>query len=213
MSYTILYRSMFLRMSNGTYIPMVEMGDNNVYESTGGRRARNWERFPIGDIRKKLSYTKNEILQEIEKMIDKKKKEYVNTPKNLYDNNPNKKYRTFKDIEKEFGYFSGLAVNGHWENTSANKLRNFFKKGFEQAISFETDKIELRLMWYNPEFQELLITSENELTEEYQKLTDKNIYPYVAYTRWCGDILWEKHKITQPKSLANTKQERESTLF
>ena len=29
MSYSILYRSMFVKMSDGRFIPMMEMGDNN----------------------------------------------------------------------------------------------------------------------------------------------------------------------------------------
>ncbi len=42
MSYSIFYRAMFLKMSDGTFIPMIESGDNNVWEVERNRRAREW---------------------------------------------------------------------------------------------------------------------------------------------------------------------------
>lgn len=44
MSHSILYRKLFIKTSQG-FIPMIEAGDNNVYDAIGGRngrRSRDW---------------------------------------------------------------------------------------------------------------------------------------------------------------------------
>ena len=43
MSYSILYEKQFIKVGDNLFIPMVECGDNNVYEASNGRkRARSW---------------------------------------------------------------------------------------------------------------------------------------------------------------------------
>ena len=63
MSYSILYRSMFIKMSDGRFIPMMEMGDNNVWECNYGRgrnrRARSWSNIRLN--KKQKFFTEEEI--------------------------------------------------------------------------------------------------------------------------------------------------------
>lgn len=49
MSYTILYRTMFVKVDNDRFIPLYESGDNNVWECDLSRRARSWGHYyPCG---------------------------------------------------------------------------------------------------------------------------------------------------------------------
>ena len=74
MSYTIMYRSMFVKLSDGRFIPMVEMGDNNVRD-WNGRRSRLWQQWVIGKSFKTFpAYTKDEIMAEVECVINNEKK-------------------------------------------------------------------------------------------------------------------------------------------
>ena len=63
MSYSILYRSMFIKMSDGRFIPMMEMGDNNVWECNYGhgrnRRVRSWSNIRLN--KKQKFFTEEEI--------------------------------------------------------------------------------------------------------------------------------------------------------
>ena len=63
MSYSILYRSMFVKMSDGRFIPMMEMGHNNVWECNYGRgrnrRARSWSNIRLN--KKQKFFTEEEI--------------------------------------------------------------------------------------------------------------------------------------------------------
>ena len=64
MSYSILYRSMFVKMSNGKYIPMMEMGDNNVWDCSYGRgcakRSRSWCNINI--VSGKIFYSHEDLM-------------------------------------------------------------------------------------------------------------------------------------------------------
>lgn len=138
MSYTILYRSMFVKMSDGRYIPLVEIGDNNVYDiSWNGhqRRSRDWQQWVIGKQHDKLAFTKSEIMNEVERVINIEK-ERVGKPYADYEHKDG--VYTEQEIEKHWGYYSGIAIEGqHCNNTSAQQVRNFFLRGFEQAVTFD----------------------------------------------------------------------------
>ena len=107
MSYTILYRSMFVKLRNNKYIPLVEIGSNNCYDSIG-KRTRSWQQWLIEGREKEYSFTREEIMQAIESWIEREKKCHVNKPKH----GNNTEYWTFKDIEKHFGYFGCCALYG-----------------------------------------------------------------------------------------------------
>ena len=67
MSYSILYRSMFVKLSDGRYIPMMEMGDSNVYDASyrgKARRSRSWSNINLN--RGQKFFTKDEIEKSLE---------------------------------------------------------------------------------------------------------------------------------------------------
>ena len=84
MSYTILYRSMFVKLSNGKYIPMMEMGDNNVYEPSYGKgkakRVRDWSNVNL--CKGKKFFDEFELFNSLNiwnKNVEEKRTEYRNS--------------------------------------------------------------------------------------------------------------------------------------
>ena len=45
MSHTILYRTMFVRLADGFFIPIYEAGSNNCYDPWRNRRTRDWQHY------------------------------------------------------------------------------------------------------------------------------------------------------------------------
>lgn len=209
MSYTIMYRSMFVKMSDGKYIPLVEMGDNNVWECGNRRRARGWQQIIIDKQYKKLAFSREEIMQHVENMIDAEKKR-VGKPYEDYEHKEG--VYTEQEIEKCWGYYSAIAIsgNGHCNNTSAQQFRNFILKGFDQAVSFDADcGLVLDLHWCTeyPHWEHRYVKSEQELLATWEKLNGINRSIWVGY-HYCADRLWERHrkraekKLQQPKNTA-----------
>ena len=77
MSYSILYRTMFVKVDEERMIPLYESGDNNVYDCWNNRRAREWGHYLFSNLsgdRKKLPFfTEHELL----KMADSRVKDEV----------------------------------------------------------------------------------------------------------------------------------------
>ncbi len=195
MSYTILYRSMFVKLRNNKYIPLVEIGSNNCYDSIG-KRTRSWQQWLIEGREKEYSFTREEIMQAIESWIEREKKCHVNKPKH----GNNTEYWTFKDIEKHFGYFGCCALYSRsFDNTSAQQVRNFFLKGFEQAVSTEEAGFRLKLWWYLPgkscSTDSCCVTTEEELENQWQELlTSKGIRAWIDYD-YNSELLWNSHSL------------------
>ena len=206
MSYTILYRSMFVKLSNGKYIPLVEIGDNNVYDCSG-RRSRSWQQWIVGGQHKCLAFTRNEIMNEVESVIDEQKARYANKPIPEYEHKEG--IYTEQDIEKRFGYFSGIAISGrHCNDTTAQQFRNFFLKGFDQAVTFAEESLELDLHWCPeyPNYKHRYVKSEQELTEAWEELQSSKCDIWISY-RGSGDYLWEKYR-----KRAKPRQEKDHTV-
>lgn len=206
MSYTILYRSMFVKLSDGRFIPMVEMGDNNVYDVMwNGRqkRSRSWQQWvPGGKFKQYPVYTKEEIMAGVERMIDAEKYR-VGQPYAEYEHKEG--VYTEQEIEKRWGYYSGVAIEGqHCNDTSAQQVRNFFLKGFEQAVNFEEDaelKLELHCTFYNEKprrTERKRVKSEQELKAAWDEM--KELGPDVWFDFWgCSEWLYEQHRKRAPK--------------
>lgn len=196
MSYTILYRSMFVQMSDGRYIPLVEMGDNNVYDiSWNGhqRRSRSWQQWVINQQYDKLAFTRSEIMNEVERVINIEK-EHVGKPYADYEHKEG--VYTEQEIEKNWGYYSGIAIEGkHCNNTSAQQVRNFFLKGFDQAISFDDPDLELDLYWCTeyPHWEHRYAKSEQELLQLWEELKAEKRNIWIGYRR-LSDYLWNKYR-------------------
>lgn len=200
MSYTILYRSMFVKMSDGRFIPMVEMGDNNVWEAGNRRRARGWQQWSIGKGNAFPVYTREEIMADVERMIDHEK-ERVGLPYADYEHK-NGCY-TDQEIEKNFGYYSCIAIEGrHCNNTSAQMVRNFFLKGFEQAVSFDEDKgdLHIELHWCTeyPHWERRCADTEEELLRLWDELKDSGKSLWLDF-RYGADLLYRQHRKRAPK--------------
>lgn len=198
MSYTILYRSMFIKTKDDKYIPMIELGDNNCYENSGrnARRSRSWQQWNlVGD--RKLAHTREKIMQDVEKMIDDKKQRFANKPKqNIFHEDTCKEFWTIEDVERQFGYFSGYAVAGkHCNDTSAQQIRNFFQRGFEQAVSMDTDHVVLDLHWCTkyPEYMHRYISNEEELLSAWDEELANGNNAWLTY-HLCAENLWKQHR-------------------
>ena len=135
MSYNILYRSMFVKLSDGRYIPMMEMGDNNVWECSYGRgkqkRVRSWSNINLYKGQK--FFTKDEVKKCLDNWkgeVDKKIEEYRNRDDEWCRNAAEK---------ANFGFFDAIAVygkGGTW-GTSWNDVKNIIMGGFKNCLSFE----------------------------------------------------------------------------
>lgn len=195
MSYTILYRAMFVKMNDNKYIPLVEAGSNNCYESTWNgrqRRCRDWHQWKWED--DKLAYTREELIEAVEQIIEKYKQRYVGTPRPEYEHNPG--IYTEKEIERRFGYFSGIAINGngHCNNTTAQQFRNFFLKGFEQSVETSHRNFRLDVHCINkwPNYEHRTAKTEEELIEAWNELHQYNNEVWIGYD-YNAESLWEEH--------------------
>ena len=140
MSYTILYRSMFAKVGEDRYIPMIEVGDSNCYEGSGRyeRRCRDWVNWRVLGHEEKLILSQREIMQGVYKLLDDYNTRYVNKPIHGDEKNG---YWTYKSIEQNFGWLSGIAISGkHTTMTTARMVANFFNRGFEQAANMHDVK-------------------------------------------------------------------------
>ena len=135
MSYTIFYRSMFVKLSSGKYIPMMEMGSNNVYEGSYGRgkakRVRNWSNMCLN--REQKFFDETEIrnnLAEWNKGVEKKRENDLLNGDDWQ-----------KDAAKNgtFGYYEGIAVygKGGTSGTTFNDVKNIVMGGVKNSISLE----------------------------------------------------------------------------
>jgi len=182
MSYSIYYKSMFVKLSDGRYIPMMEAGDSNTY--VGQKRCRDWQlRRPImqdGEARyEQYAWTEQEIKNDLEQYIDDVKQRNVNRAKNWGKEND---YWTLKEIEQKFSYFSGMTIYGQGGYTSAQQIRNFFRKGFERAIDMAAGLLEITY-WKDDKYHREAVESEEHLARRYQELRSEGVKQiYFDYT-------------------------------
>ncbi|MBR6128883.1 MAG: hypothetical protein IKQ07_04530 [Bacteroidaceae bacterium] len=189
MSYTIFYRSMFVKTSDNKFIPMIESGDNNVWEAGSQRRAREWHN--CGWLTRE-NYTLNsaELMHGVEQMIDSVKEQYVGKLKDKYNKDCTERW-TEQEVEKQFGYFEGLAIGGKWTGkTSAQMLRNFFRKGMERAVNI--DEVTLNVHWCTefPHYEQRYPRNEAELMEAIKEGQDAGHRVWIDYSNWEAERLW-----------------------
>lgn len=185
MSYTIFYRSLFVKTREGKYIPMVEMGDNNVYECDRKRRAREWSNVRINEENKAI-LTANEIMGGIERWVENKKEQYIGRNIDVFDENS--RPITAEDVERNFGDYDTLSIgSAGWQRTTAQMVRNFFKRGIERAVNF--DDIKLEVYWYIPDpecewkhnYERRYPKTEEELASIFEEAKKENHSPYVTF--------------------------------
>lgn len=170
MSYSIFYKPLSIKFSNGLYMPMAEAGDNNCY-TLDNKRARSWQNLRLN---KKILYSRDEVL---------------GFP--FEENNKLKaRYEDYTD-DKSFGFFAGIAIYpSSTRNTPFSKYKNFFKKIIEISVSFsELEKIGIKLCYayYDKEkdfdCQRFRINSEEEVFEIEKRAMSEPFYPYFYIER------------------------------
>ena len=179
MSYTILYRSMFVKVSNERYIPLYESGDNNVWECGLRRRARSWGHYyPCGlrgDRNKLPFFTEHELLAVMEGDLDE-------------------------------AVYCGLTVSGI-RCTDRKDLMNYWRRGIKRAKTFEefeTANIQLKvtdLNWYNSDkpHYSCYVGSEEELIKAWQECVEKCGNAEVIPVGGVSDYAYRRLYPKQPK--------------
>jgi hypothetical protein len=131
MSYSILYDKQFIKVGDNLFIPMVECGDNNVYEAAGNgrKRARSWcndSWIANGktictreEIESRINQIRDEVIQRSEENV----KEYD---------------ESWSYQDKRFGYHTGIAIYGkHTSNTTFGNFKGFYMSGCDGALTIE----------------------------------------------------------------------------
>lgn len=138
MSYYILYRSLFVLLPDGSYIPFVESGDNNVwstnYRTGREQRSRDFETWCFGE--RKLSYTR----QEIEDWLAKKYVGVVESARLNLQKDPGWCIHDTAEEEatRRFGWYNGCSIYGqNTHGTTWGQFRNFFRKAMENAVPYD----------------------------------------------------------------------------
>lgn len=151
MSYSIIYRSLFIKFPNNTYLPFVEYGDNNVYDvlpsGKCGKRSRDWG--ICGTIfvpTKNMPATEEEMLNN----LDRIHQQQIERAKEYNERNPESKWDYAAD-GKDFGSYMGLKLGSNY--ASLKQFKNFVKNGCKKAVLFENLKsnsisITIQSSWY-----------------------------------------------------------------
>ena len=123
MSYSIIYDKQFIKVSDNQFIPMVLSGCSNLYEFNGTkeRRVRSW--FPI-QLENKIILSREEILNHL----------------SLHRESFVERHADYDD--KNYGWYSGLAINGTTRTTTFGKYKGIFITGMKKALNIETLKEE-----------------------------------------------------------------------
>lgn len=134
MSYSILYRSMFVKLSDGRFIPMMEMGDNNVWDCIYGRgrakRSRSWSKLNL--VSGKNFYSHEDLVKGLNKWNDECEQ------KRARDLDSDDDWRINSAKKGSFGYYEGISVYGKdTTNTTFNHVKNIVLSGENMAVSFE----------------------------------------------------------------------------
>lgn len=215
MSYSIYYKSMFVKLSDGRFIPMMEAGDSNSY--TGNKRSRDWQlRRPIMQVGKEryenYAWTEQDIMNDLEQFIDSEKNCNVNRAKNWGKEN---ECWTYKEIEQKFSYFSGMTIYGNGGYTSAQQIRNFFRKGFERAIDMAEGLLEITYWkggYSKGEYCREVIESEEHLARRWQELRAEGTEIYIDYTIH-GMLLYDQQDRKTKKPTARKEQGMRTTTI
>ena len=195
MSYTIFYRAMFIKLSNGEYIPMIENGDNNVYDADTRRRSRSWNScrwlHETEEQRKRFSLTADEILDAARKEILKTIESYSGQEP-AFGGTP----YTEEQIRADLGFFNCIKITGH-PVTSAKQFLNFMKSGLRNAVTFEEMRSGVRLSWYEKTEGSMwdrrctdYAKDEEELTRKWTEHLEQGRTPWIELSDANADYAW-----------------------
>ena len=218
MSYSILYEKQFIKVGDNLFIPMVECGDNNVYEASNGRkRARSWcnDKWIANG---KTICTREDIenrVNEIRNDAIKRCEDYVKE----YD-------ETWSYEDKRFGYHTGIAIYGkHTSKTTFGNFKGFYLSGCDGALTVEellkySINVCVRLPYYNSVKEEIIKKGLESKETVYPKTTEELINTikewdeyYVNEITYYIDFnyVWGLKNLKREKS--KTKQRKEKQLI
>jgi len=150
MSYSILYKRLFIKLPSGRILPLIQAGDNNVYDvKPNGRevRSRDWEVWAICRENGRPSVTSEEIADWLNKEHERA---MLACQRAIQEG-----YGYGMSAEKNFGYFRSMAIGGRGTaGTTWGMFKNFFVDGVKKAIPLEEFVKacgKLRITWYHKE--------------------------------------------------------------
>ena len=154
MSYSILYRSMFVKLSDGRFIPMMEMGDNNVYDTTysgKARRSRSWSNINLN--RGQKFFTEDEIKNNLKEWNEAFEAQ-ISKDMESSDEWTRKMAQT-----KDFGYYEAIRVYGK-STTMFKDIKNIIMSGVKNCISVEDaiKKCGLKITYWKKEEGDTTLT-------------------------------------------------------
>lgn len=154
---------MHIRLSNNTYVPMCECGDNNCYDGPR-HRARNWATHWTW-WHKKLSYTADEIREIIDGVI---RRDIEGAMK--WETTQG---RTYDELFKDYGSYSCISLSGCGCVCSGTQFLNFWMKGIKNSVDFEflREHYIIVRLWDGEE--PILVYDEQSLIENYNRITEK----------------------------------------
>lgn len=173
MSYSILYRPMFLKVKENMYIPIYEGGDNNVWECDNKRRSRSWSNTRFKGM-ENIYCGESELFDILNNIHEEVIQRYKEREDNYSD--------------KQFGYFDSVSVSGKKPiTTSWNDYLNFFKKGIQNSITFEEAKelrLAIQLTYYDIEdkYHFVYINTKEELFNMLDELKNQTKHLWVGYS-------------------------------
>lgn len=209
---------MFIRLNDGSYIPMIESGDNNVWDCDNRRRAREWSAcrwlHETEQQRKLFSLTEKDIMnlarQEVLKTIERNIGESHIDDKTIY---------TEENVRNNLSYFNCIQIYGH-PTTTANQFLNFFKSGFRNAIGFDELRNGLRLSWYelpegktSTDYQIDFAFDEKELKEKWDALRARGITPWIGISSADGEYNWNMISMRKKKNRPKKKNPSEQYII
>lgn len=218
MSYSILYEKQFIKVGDNLFIPMVECGDNNVYEAGNGRkRARSWcnDKWIANG---KTICTREDIenrVNEIRNDAIKRCEDYVKE----YD-------ETWSYEDKRFGYHTGIAIYGkHTSKTTFGNFKGFYLSGCDGALTVEellkyNVNVCVRLPYYNSVKEEIIKKGLESKETVCPKTTEELINTIKEWDEYYGNeityyidfnYVWGLKNLKREKS--KTKQRKEKQLI
>ena len=192
MSYSIFYRAMFIKMEDGTFIPMIESGDNNVWDCDGRRRSREWCSsrwlFETEEQRSRYSLSGEEIIADAQTLIDEKLEQYVGKEP-AFGGEP----YTRDQVLKDFYFFSSIHISGSSQQT-ASRFLNFFKSGIRNAVTM--DEVSVLLSWYDRDdkYMKEYVSTEKDLADAWNRLRSQGITPWIQLSEYSADRAWRELK-------------------
>ncbi len=209
---------MFIKMSDGTYIPLIESGDNNVWDVDRNRRARNWAScrwiHESEEQRTRFSLTEKEILDSVNLEIDRTLQRYVDREP-AFGGAP----YTKEDVISDLGFFNAIKVTGH-PTTSAAQFAGFFKSGLKNAVTMEELRSGLILSWYESsedgntsKFCTDNARDEQELSKKWAEHLAKGTTPWIGLRENAAEYAWDIARARNRKPRKEPKPRRHSYVI